>query len=120
MYNIFRSILITVSLMISMGSVFAAGMPFTDVPSSAPYHDAVRDLYEGKIITDNGDHLFRPNDLMNRDFFVSLSVGIGCHKCETPSIEDISKYQISPFIDLPKTNRYYYCIAYAKDNDIAQ
>jgi hypothetical protein len=57
---------------------------------------------------------------MNRDFFVSLAVGIGCHKCETPSIEDILKYPISPFIDLPKTNQYYYCIAYAKDNNIAQ
>ena len=57
---------------------------------------------------------------MNRDFFVSLAVGIGCHQCETPTIPDLIKYQISPFIDLSKTNRYYYCIAYAKDNDIAQ
>ena len=57
---------------------------------------------------------------MNRDFFVSLAVGIGCHQCETPTIPDLIKYQISPFIDLPKTNRYYYCIAYAKDNGIAQ
>ena len=57
---------------------------------------------------------------MNRDFFVSLAVGIGCHKCETPSIGDILKYQISPFVDLPKTNQFYYCIAYAKDNNIAQ
>ena len=57
---------------------------------------------------------------MSRDFFVSLAVGIGCHKCETPSVDDIIKYQISPFIDLPKTNRYYYCIAYAAENNIAQ
>jgi PKD repeat protein len=35
-------------------------------------------------------------------------------------MEDILAYQISPFIDLPKTNQYYYCIAYAKDNGITQ
>lgn len=120
MLQVFKYIIFLASLLFSMGTVFAIEMPFTDVESTTPYYDAVRDLYVGKIITDNGDHLFRPNDLMNRDFFVSLSVGIGCHKCETPSIEDISKYQISPFIDLPKTNRYYYCIAYAKDNNITQ
>jgi hypothetical protein len=57
---------------------------------------------------------------MSRDFFVSLAVEIGCHQCETPSMDDIITYQISPFIDLPKTNQYYYCIAYAKDNNITQ
>ena len=99
---------------------FSASVPFTDIKSSDPYYNAVSDLYNSSIITDNGDHLFRPNDLMSRDFFVSLAVGIGCHKCETPSVDDIIKYQISPFIDLPKTNRYYYCIAYAAENNIAQ
>jgi hypothetical protein len=103
-----------------MGTVFAIEMPFTDVRSSDLYYDAVRELYEGRVISDSGDHLFRPNDLMSRDFFVSLAVGIGCHKCETPSVEDIITYQVSPFVDLPKTNQFYYCIAYAKDNDITQ
>lgn len=103
-----------------MGTVFAIEMPFTDIQTTDPYYGSVTELYEWRVITDNGDHLFRPNDLMNRDFFVSLAVGIGCHKCETPSIGDILKYQISPFVDLPKTNQFYYCIAYAKDNNIAQ
>ena len=57
---------------------------------------------------------------MARDFFVSLSVGIGCHECMTPSVADIVRYTVSPFVDLPKVNQYYYCIAYAKEYNIAQ
>jgi S-layer homology domain len=30
------------------------------------------------------------------------------------------RYNISPFVDLPKINPYYYCIAYAKEYNIAQ
>ncbi|MBX9809205.1 S-layer homology domain-containing protein, partial [Candidatus Gracilibacteria bacterium] len=101
-------------------TTFAGDIPFTDIKTSDPYYYPLRDLFEGGIITDNGDHLFRPNDLMSRDFFVSLAVEIGCHECETPNIDDIIKYHISPFIDLTKSNNYYYCIAYAADNKITQ
>lgn len=120
MLQVFKYIIFLASLLFSMGTVFAIEMPFSDIQPSDSYYDAVRELYEGRVISDNGDHLFKPHDLMSRDFFVSLAVGIGCHKCETPNIEDIIKYQISPFVDLPKTNQYYYCIAYAKDNNITQ
>ena len=95
-------------------------MPYTDVPANAPYASAVQELYDGHIITDDGSHLFRPTDLMARDFFVSLAVGIGCHQCITPSVTDIVRYQVSPFVDLPKINQYYYCVAYAKEYNIAQ
>jgi hypothetical protein len=57
---------------------------------------------------------------MARDFFVSLAVGIGCKECITPSVDDIIRYNISPFVDLTKVNPYYYCIAYAKEYNIAQ
>jgi len=57
---------------------------------------------------------------MARDFFVSLAVGIGCRQCLTPSVDDIIRYQRSPFVDLPKINQYYYCIAYAEDMDIVR
>lgn len=120
MSYVFRILSVIVFFIATFGATFSASMPFTDIKTTDVYYNAVSDLYNSSIITDNGDHLFRPNDLMSRDFFVSLAVGIGCHKCETPSVEDIIKYQISPFIDLPKTNRYYYCIAYAAENNIAQ
>jgi PKD domain/S-layer homology domain len=104
----------------SLGTIFAGEMPYTDVAPSAPYASAVQELYDGRIITDDGSHLFRPTDLMARDFFVSLAVGIGCHECMSPSVDDIIRYRVSPFVDLPKVNQYYYCIAYAKEYDITQ
>jgi len=95
-------------------------MPYTDVAPSAPYSSAVQELYDGRVIRDDGSHLFRPTELMARDFFVSLAVGIGCKECITPSVDDIIRYNISPFVDLSKVNPYYYCIAYAKEYNIAQ
>jgi hypothetical protein len=95
-------------------------MPFTDVRKTDTYYNAVRELYTNQIISDDGSHLFRPTDLMARDFYVALSVAVGCKKCETPSPEDIIKYRVSPFVDLTKVNPYYYCIAYAKEENIAQ
>ena len=115
-----RSLIILMLSLFSLGTVFAGEMPFTDVVATAPYASAVQELYDGRIITDDGSHLFRQTDLMARDFFVSLAVGIGCHQCITPSIADIVRYQVSPFVDLPKVNQYYYCIAYAKEYNIAQ
>ena len=114
------SLIISILSLFSLGTVFAAEMPYTDVPAIAPYASAVQELYDNRIISDDGSHLFRPTDLMARDFFVSLAVGIGCHQCETPSISDIVSYQVSPFVDLPKSNKHYYCIAYAADTRIAQ
>lgn len=107
-----------IAFLFSLGTVFSATLPFTDIKTSDPYYDAVSELFNWWIIIDYGDHLFYPDNLVTRDFFISLSVNIGCHKCETPNMEDIIQYRISPFVDITKTNRYYYCIAYAKDNNI--
>ncbi len=120
MFNILRPLLFLISLLFSWGTVFAIEMPFTDVGPNDVYYSSVQELYEWKVISDSGDHLFRPADLMSRDFFVSLAVGIGCHRCETASMEDIITYRVSPFVDLQKTNQFYYCIAYAKDANISQ
>ncbi|PID84113.1 hypothetical protein CSB09_02440 [Candidatus Gracilibacteria bacterium] len=97
-----------------------ANHPFTDIPRQSPYYDAVNALYTNGILKSDESNLFHPEAPMRRDFFVSLVVGVGCKKCTTPSGEDIRKYMNSPYIDLPKTNPYYYCIAYADDKDIVQ
>lgn len=117
MRRLFFSILACLSL---VSSAFAADLPFTDVKKTDTYYEAVRSLYDAHVIIDNGDHLFRGESLMTRDFYVSLAVWVGCKKCATPSIDDIIRYQVSPFIDLSKTNPYYYCIAYAKEENITQ
>ncbi len=98
----------------------AADMPFTDVGQDSPYYESVQQLHNAGIISDEGDHLFHPDLPMNRDFFAALAVSVGCKKCQTPSKEDIFRYSVSPFIDLPKTNRHYYCIAYGAEQNIIQ
>jgi hypothetical protein len=120
MYKSLRLISLLGLIVSSLGTMFASEMPYTDVLPTAPYASAVQELYDGRVIRDDGSHLFRPTELMARDFFVSLAVGIGCKECITPSVEDIIRYNISPFVDLPKVNPHYYCIAYAKEYNIAQ
>lgn len=107
-------------LVCMLPGAWAAEIPFTDVKPTDSYYNAVRELYQNHIISDDGSHLFRPKDLMARDFYVALAVTIGCKECETPSYEDIIKYRVSPFVDLSKINQYYYCIAYAKEAWITQ
>ncbi len=116
----YRFLFILFSLFGFSSSIFWSSLPFTDVPTSALYYDAVTKLYDGGIITNNGDNLFRPDDLMSRDFYVSLTVWVGCKRCQTPSSADIIRYQVSPFVDLSKTNPYYYCIAYAENEKITE
>lgn len=115
--SIFRKIFIGITIAI-VSHTHAAELPFTDVNPRADYYEGLESLYHAGIISDDGTHLFRPNALMTRDFYVSLAVGIGCKECEVPSIEDIMRYTTSPFVDLKKTNPYYYCIAYAAENNI--
>lgn len=99
-------------------SAFASDLPFTDVSQNDIFYSSVKKLYDGGILSKTPDNLFRPNELMNRDFYVSLTVWVGCKKCTIPDQSDFIRYQISPFTDLPKTNQYYYCIAYAADKNI--
>lgn len=105
---------------LSQIEVFAGALPFTDVKESDPYYTSIATLYDARVISDDGSHLFRPALPMTRDFYVSLTVGIGCKKCDVPSIDDIIRYKNTPFVDLNISNPHYYCIAYAAENKIAQ
>lgn len=117
-----RRILVFIGIFLSVlsGKTFASELPFTDIKPTDTYYNAVNELYKNGVISDDGSHLFRPLDSMSRDFYVSLSVAVGCKKCNTPSPEDVMKYQSSPFVDLAKENPYYYCIAYAQESNISQ
>lgn len=117
--KIFKFTWLVFFLILSCKNIFAAS-PFIDVTPESPYFQAVSDLYDAGTISNDGTNLFHPNDPMNRDFYVSLATAIGCKECLTPTLQDIEKYYISPFIDLPKTNQYYYCVAYAAENGITQ
>lgn len=54
----------------------AANFPFTDVKQDTEYYPAVKSLFDAGIISDDGSHLFHPDALMNRDFFVMLVVSV--------------------------------------------
>lgn len=101
-------------------NLFASDIPFSDVTNDATYYPWVKLLYDYGVIYDDGSWLFRPNEPINRDTFVWLATSVSCKKCLTPSIEDIVKYNTSPFVDLVKTNANYYCIAYATEKNIVQ
>lgn len=115
-----KMLVVFVFLLFLVKNTSAIDLPFTDVQPSDSYYDAIIGLYDRHIISDDGSGLFHPNDLMDRDFYVSLATTIGCKECLTPSTEELSRYAVSPFVDLQNTNPYYYCIAYAADNDITQ
>ncbi len=117
--SIISLLLIALGILFSQ-EVFAREFPFTDVKPTDSYYGDVKFLFENGIISDDGSHLFRPNDPVSRDAFVGLSVSVSCKKCLTPTFEDVIKYQNSPFIDLTKTNPYFYCIAYANEKNITQ
>lgn len=120
MFRLLRITFLGIILLLSFRDIFASTFPFTDISSTDPAYSAVKNLFDQGIITDDGSHLFRPRDPIDRDAFVGLSVSVSCRKCITPTPADIIAYQISPFMDLVKTNPYYYCIAYANNTKIVQ
>lgn len=117
MKNFFKFSAFFLPFFLGIGPLFASH-PFSDIENNSELSTAVSELYEAKIIFNDNSGLFRPNEAMNRDFYVSLATAIGCKDCLTPSADDLTKYYISPFVDLSKTNEFYYCIAYAAENNI--
>lgn len=98
----------------------ASELPFTDVSSKDFYYSDLKHMYDAGVIGDTVDHLFRPDGLLPRDEFVGIAVGVSCQNCLSPSIEDIIRYRTDPFIDILKTNRYFYCISYAQEKEIVR
>lgn len=114
-----RNTLAIIFALFSFVSVVSAiDFPFVDVPLWNPNHAAIRTLYEHSIIHDDGSHKFKPDDTLTRDAFVGILMGSSCSSCLHPSIEEITKFQTSPFPDISKENPYYYCIARAYDEKI--
>lgn len=107
-------------LVFSPSLVLASELPFTDVPSQAPYYADLKHMYDAGVISDTSDGLFHPDGLLPRDEFVGIVVGVSCRKCISPSVEDVIRYNQNPFVDILKKNRYFYCISYAKEKEIVR
>ncbi|MFA6090688.1 MAG: PKD domain-containing protein [Candidatus Gracilibacteria bacterium] len=107
-------------LLITPSFVYAEGLPFTDVSSQTSYYSDLKYMFDAGVISDTSDHFFHPDGLLPRDEFVAITVGVSCQKCITPSIADILHYTSNPFVDILKTNKYFYCISYAKEKEIVR
>lgn len=98
----------------------AAEFPFSDVPTSDPIYGDLKKLYERGVIDEPADGKFHPASYMDRDEFTAIAIGVGCRKCLTPSVADILRYRVQPFVDFPMSNPYFYCVSYAKDREIVR
>lgn len=121
MKRFFLGCLAVVSLLsLSLGTAFAASLPFSDVKETDVYYNDLRILYERGIIPESPTGKFFPDALMNRDEFVSIVVGVTCKSCLTPTFDDILKYTALPFVDFERTNINFYCVSYAKEQKIIE
>jgi len=103
--------LLSFSLLVS-----ASWLPFTDVNKSDNFYSNLEYLYNMWIIKDNLSHKFNPNWLIRRDEFVGIVVWVWCKDCISPSISDILKYNNLPFVDVEKSNTFFYCISSGKED----
>ncbi len=114
-----KKLLLTFLFLIIFNVTFAE-IPFTDVSTKDYFYYDLDYLYNVWIIKNTSDNLFYPNSLIKRDEFVWIVIWVGCVDCINPTIEDILKYNTTPFVDILKTNPYYYCISKWKDSGIVE
>ena len=113
-----KSIKVSLFLFLLSFSLLASAswLPFTDVNKSDNFYSNLEYLYNMWIIKDNLSHKFNPNWLIRRDEFVGIVVWVWCKDCISPSISDILKYTSLPFVDVEKSNPYFYCISSGKED----
>lgn len=115
-----KKIFLASFLIITPSIALASELPFTDVTPQSSYFSDLKHMYDAGVLSDTPDHLFHPDALLPRDEFVGITVGVSCHKCITPSVDDILHYITNPFADILKQNRYFYCISYAREKEIVR
>jgi len=92
---------------------------FKDVKKDYKYYNELQILYDKWIILPDSDWNFNPNSLVTRQEFIWVTQEVSCKKCIKPNtdIDFINKYNTSPFFDINIDNKYFYCIADAKENN---
>jgi len=91
---------------------------FSDIKKDYKYYNELQDLYDKWMIFPDSNWKFNPNKLLTRDEFVWIAVETSCTKCISPNtdLELLQRYTVNPFFDVQNTNKYSYCISYAKEN----
>lgn len=122
----FKKILTFFALYFSLVSWVFANTPvsevFSDIDLDYKYYDELQALYDRWMISENQEWTFDPKKLLTREEFVSISLESSCKKCIKPytDLSYIQTYIDRPFFDVDQNNKYFYCIAYAKDNNFVQ
>ena len=86
------------------------GIPFTDVPSSAWYGNAVKYIYDNNIIKGLNDYTFSPKSNLTRGMMVTI-----LYRMEgSPKVTGVSN-----FTDVKDSGKYYYkAVKWASDKKI--
>lgn len=96
---------------------------FSDIDTSYIYYNELQELYDRGMILPSQDGKFHPNEYLNRDEFVGISMEVICEKCIAPNtdIDFIQKFQnTEKYFDVPNTNPYFYCIAEADERNFVR
>ncbi|MDD5769715.1 MAG: PKD domain-containing protein [Candidatus Gracilibacteria bacterium] len=108
---------------VSFGALEKAEDVFIDITSSYKYLPELQSLYDKGIILPDENNKFNPSKLLTRDEFVGTVMEVSCKKCIKPNtaLEYILKYTGKEiFYDLKETNKYFFCIAEAKDTNVVK
>jgi len=92
---------------------------FSDIDKEYKYYYELETLYYKWIIEPEIDWKFHPDKLLNRDEFVAIAEETSCKKCIIPNvdIDFLNNYKEKPFFDVWLENKYFYCIADAKNDN---
>lgn len=93
---------------------------FLDISADYTYRDELQTLYDRGMILPSEDQLFHPQELLNRDEFVGISMEVVCERCIWPhtELQFLQNYTTKDvYFDVQRENPYFYCIAEADANN---
>jgi len=97
-----------------------AELPFSDINQNHPAYEAIKELYERRILSGYDDGTVRPDTKISRSEFVKIALGATtCLDCTTPTENEKSRYDTNqPFPDVAHSAWYYYCISKGKEKSM--
>lgn len=117
-------LLISVFQILFIFKVDASSIPieevFSDIDSNYEYYSELQYMFDNWVIFPDDNWQFNPKKLLNRDEFVGIVMKVSCEECISPNVNyDLIKQYSNVdnlFFDLSKNNKYFYCVASAKDS----
>ncbi len=99
------SLLIVGAIVLSILPLASAAMPFTDVPTSSPYYEAIEYCYDHGIMNGLSATTFAPETTLNRAMLVTILYRMS---------GSTMKRAPTGFTDVPSGTYYYYAVGWAQ------